>query len=67
MRGWIYWITCKDKHIKDDYIGSTNNLHRRLMEHKRLSRFKNRKIYNCIRENGGWDNWDINIIDIDIY
>ena len=52
----------------DFYIGSTTNLVNRIQAHKyrcnNLSYKKtNYKIYKTIRENGGWDNWQIVEID----
>ena len=52
----------------DFYIGSTTNLENRIQAHKyrcnNLSYKKtNYKIYKTIRENGGWDNWQIVEID----
>ena len=67
MRGYIYSITCNDTNINDEYIGSTINFTRRMKEHKRLSKYKNRKVYNFIRNHGGWKNWTCDIIDIDDY
>ena len=52
----------------DFYIGSTINLHRRIISHKTSCNNQNDhkynlKIYKTIRENGGWDNWQIVEID----
>tara|TARA_R110001632_G_C11170115_1_gene399544 strand:- start:52 stop:597 length:546 start_codon:yes stop_codon:yes gene_type:complete len=60
----IYKIICKDNSITDCYIGSTTDFRRRGLHHnKRCSNINNPK-YNCkvykfIRDNGGWDNWDM--------
>jgi len=67
MRGWIYCISCKDSNIDYEYIGSTNNFSRRVKEHKRLSKYKKRRLYNYIRKYGGWDNWQCDIIDYGNY
>ena len=67
MRGIIYSITCKLPGINHEYIGSTINFSRRMKEHKRCSKYKNRKIYNIIRKEGGWKKWECTIIDIDNY
>jgi len=67
MKGYIYCISCKDKKVHHNYIGSTNNISRRIKEHKKNSYFKNRKVYNCIRKFGGWNNWEVDLIDIDEY
>lgn len=62
----IYKIYCKDKTIKDVYIGQTTNFVIRKYEHKTSCNTKNDlEIYKTIRENGGWDNW--NMIEIAKY
>ena len=59
----IYKLCCKDVNVKDEYVGSTTNFQRRKAEHKRSSCNNNKKynlkVYVYIRENGGWDNWDM--------
>jgi len=55
----IYRIECKDKSIKEIYIGSTCNLKRRKKDHKYDSKRQHIKVYKFINENGGWDNWSI--------
>tara|TARA_R110000772_G_scaffold267316_1_gene391054 strand:- start:424 stop:969 length:546 start_codon:yes stop_codon:yes gene_type:complete len=60
----VYKIICKDNSITDCYIGSTGNFKERRKSHKKLvknskDRKYNMKIYKCIRENGGWDNWSM--------
>jgi hypothetical protein len=63
----IYKIVCKDLTVKDVYVGSTTDFVRRKSEHKRHStsnsfsyiRTANTKLYNTIKSNGGWDNWDM--------
>jgi hypothetical protein len=64
----IYKIVCNNLDIKYLYIGSTTNFSKRKSSHK--SDFKNEKkmnlkVYKMIRENGGWDNWDM--IEIEKY
>jgi len=58
----MYKINCRDPSITDLYIGSTCNFTRRKNEHKSVSsndksRNYNLKLYKCIRDNGGWDNF----------
>jgi hypothetical protein len=55
----VYKIVCKDPTITEFYIGSTKNLNKRIISHKCNSNKKNYKVYNFIKENGGWDNWNI--------
>ena len=64
---FIYKICCKDLTIQDIYIGSTTNFKQRKRQHKECcnnekSSHHNIKIYNFIRENGGWENWDMILI-----
>lgn len=57
----IYKIYCKDDAITDIYVGHTTNFNVRKYQHKNAcNNCKiNTKIYNSIRANGGWDNWDM--------
>ena len=64
----IYKITCKDVNINDIYVGHTTNFVQRKYSHKQSCvNIKcdnyNSKVYKIIRENGGWDNWNMTIID----
>ena len=58
----IYKIVCNDINIKDIYVGATTDMIRRKQNHKHTcnnehSREYNRKIYQTIRTNDGFDNW----------
>lgn len=55
----IYKIICNDASINDVYVGHTTNFTKRKYQHKiSCANLKNNiKIYNIIREHGGWDNW----------
>lgn len=61
----VYIIRCKDKSISDCYIGSTKrSIEIREQNHKFDCNNSSRKayhykLYKYIRDNGGWDNWDI--------
>lgn len=63
----IYKICCNDVSITDIYIGSTTNFTRRKQEHKKNTNgdFCNIYVYQFIRENNGWNNW--NMIEIEKY
>ena len=63
----IYKIYCIDETIKDIYVGHTTHFIQRKYQHKLLcNNLKNvLKIYKIIRENGGWDNW--NMVEIAKY
>ena len=63
-QSYIYKLCCNDTTIEDFYIGSTTNLYNRKKCHKNNSINKNRRHYNIyvyefIRENGGFDNWNM--------
>jgi len=57
----IYKICCKDETINDIYVGHTTNFIQRKYSHKIACNNLNNslKIYNAIRSNGGWENWDM--------
>jgi len=64
----IYKFCCKDTTIKDIYVGSTCNFTRRKFQHKsacntETSKRHHLKVYSFIRENGGWTNWDMIMIE----
>jgi len=63
----FYKIVCEDcpDYI---YIGSTKAFRRRKNQHKSIcnnlnDKSHNKKLYNKIREFGGWENWSMVIID----
>ena len=63
----IYKISCKDNSCKELYVGHTTNFVQRKYAHKQTcinskSEYHNLKLYKVIRENGGWDNWKMEII-----
>ena len=59
----IYKIFCKDEKIKDFYIGSTiNTINNRWAGHKTTSKKNNNKLYKFIKDNGGFKNFDFEII-----
>ena len=67
-KSFIYKLCCNDPDIKDIYIGSTINFRSRKCSHKRnctepKQRQYSYKVYEYIRANGGWDNWDMLLIE----
>ena len=66
--GAIYKFVCRDKSVTEFYIGSTKNLQNRIKCHKcrcnsiNSKPHHNLKVYQFIRENGGWENWEIVVI-----
>ena len=64
----VYKLCCKDPTIKDVYVGSTCNFRTRKNDHKKRctnSKHKNYNIYvyQFIRETGGWDNWNMVLVE----
>lgn len=55
----IYKIVCNDLSITDLYVGSTTDFTMRKYRHKFNCKAHVRKLYNCIRANGGWNNWSM--------
>jgi len=57
----------------DIYVGSSNNINKRMGQHKDYcnnvkARGYNRKLYTFIREHGGWEKWQYHIIEeFDVY
>jgi hypothetical protein len=66
--GNVYKLCCRDTSVKDEYIGSTCNFTQRKYRHKSATYNKNgfefnKKVYKFIRENGGWNNWDMVLLE----
>ena len=64
----FYKIVCRDLDVKDMYVGHTTDFKTRKGCHKRVcnnsnDKQHNRSLYNCIREYGGWENWDMVLIE----
>ena len=64
----IYKITCNDPNVKDVYVGHTTNFVQRKHAHKQScinekSANNKCKLYDVIRNNGGWVNWNMEIIN----
>jgi hypothetical protein len=63
----FYKIYCNDTNVNDIYVGHTTNFVQRKYNHKRTCNIEtyanhNLKVYKCIREHGGWENWKMEII-----
>lgn len=67
----VYKIFCKDNSITKIYIGSTKNIKQRIWGH-RSNYFNNsnsddrrhhQPVYNFIRDNGGIDNWEFEVLE----
>jgi hypothetical protein len=63
----FYKFVCNDENIKSCYVGSTSNFKTRKNQHKNgclnnTYKTYNLKIYEIMRENGGWTNWNMVVI-----
>ena len=63
----FYRIVCRDLNIKECYVGHTTDFYSRKCRHKSNCNNTNQEHYNLyvyefIRENGGWENWDMILI-----
>ena len=66
----IYKLTCKNPEITDIYVGSTTDFAKRKYSHKSACNNRNNKkhhynVYQFIRDNGSWDNWQM--VEIERY
>jgi len=64
----IYKIVCNDLTVNDCYVGHTTDMTKRKCAHKTAcnnekDKAHNCKIYKIIRENGGWENWDMFLVE----
>ena len=61
---FIYKIVCKDINISNTYVGLTINFLLRKRYHELNSNNSRKgKLYDFIRLNGGWENWDMIIVE----
>jgi group I intron endonuclease len=60
----IYKISCKTN-AELIYVGSTKDYNKRIGMHKHYANNdkKDFVLYDSIKENGGWDNWECSIIE----
>ena len=64
----FYKIVCRNTDIKDCYVGHTTDFTKRKNRHKsdccnQKSKHHNVPLYQFIRDNGNWDNWQMILID----
>ena len=64
----IYKITCKDPTVNEVYVGHTTNFVQRKYTHKQTCTNNKSpnykcKLYEVIRNNNGWDNWNMEIVN----
>jgi len=60
----IYKIYCKDEKITEVYVGHTTDFVKRRYAHRYTceNNQSQLKLYKFIREHGGWENWEMDII-----
>ena len=68
MLGIVYKLRCKDDNVKEFYIGSSMNIKDRMIKHKSScdnpkDKAYNYKVYIFIRANGGYQNWNYDILE----
>ena len=68
MKIYIYKLQCLDSDVKEIYVGSTNDIDKRKANHKSDCHNENNRnykfpLYQFIRANGGWDSWELVLID----
>ena len=64
----IYLIYCNDNNVLDIYIGYSTDIKDRMNVHRRCcnnpaNKSYSTRMYNFIRNNGGWNNWSYRIIE----
>jgi hypothetical protein len=64
----MYKIVCNDLNVKECYVGHTINMTKRKCVHKSAcnnekNKDHNLKIYQIIRETGGFDNWTMLLVE----
>jgi len=68
--GLIYKLCCLDPTITDVYVGSTVNFRGRKGAHKskcNTSKGDGLRLYEFIRANGGFENWDMIVLEYNIH
>ena len=67
--GYIYKIACRDPAVTEIYVGSTCRVPDRRCEHRSRcnnandSKRYNLNVYQYIRANGGWDNFELLVVE----
>ena len=62
-KGLIYKLVCKNINVTELYVGSTTNFTQRKNTHKSRTKTTVFFVYKFIRDNGGWINWDMILIE----
>ena len=62
----MYMISCKDSRITERYVGYTTDWEKCLEYRSEAYDYGSNaksKLYTFVREHGGWDSWDMTIIE----
>ena len=62
MRVIVYQLACLNPAVKQTYVGQTYCMVNREHAHSADSEYGLSKLYRCIRENGGWTNWEMRVL-----
>ena len=65
----MYRLVCNDTKVTDIYVGYTTNFMNRANTHKHVCNNEKNKHYDnekykMIRNNGGWENWTMELIEL---
>jgi hypothetical protein len=62
----IYRLFCMNPNVKDCYVGSTSQIWVRIQHHKKCCEgtCKKQKVHHFINDNGGWENWYMEILEV---
>ena len=63
IRTYIYKLHCKDTDVKDSFIGHTANPNVCKSYYKCKSKYKNGTVFQAIRKNSGWHNWQLTVLE----
>jgi len=54
---------CRNPDVRPTYVGQTTNFVLRKSQHRQASKTKQTRVYEYIREMGGFDNWNMILIE----
>ena len=66
METYLYMISCKNSRVTERYLGYTTDWEKCLEYHSEAYDYGSNaksKLYTFVREHGGWDNWDMTVIE----
>ena len=66
METYLYMISCKDSRVTERYVGYTTDFEKCLEYRSEAYDYGSNaksKLYTFVREHGGWENWDMTVIE----